>query len=59
MAIAIIELCLSEGINQLVSPSVSQSVENLLNIYYQLGGKDLKTFLSLAIPNQYCLDVTK
>ena len=64
VAIAIIELRLSEGIGQSVSQSVSQSVVNrkILKFYNNLMQQfrvDLKTFLGLAMPNQSCLDVTK
>ena len=66
VAIAIIELCLSEGIiSKGVSPS--QSVENRLNRkilkfhsnFLQWVWNVRKTFLGLEMLNQYCLDVTK
>ena len=66
VAIAIIELCLSKGISKggskSVSQSVNQSVEIRLNrkfLKFRRNGFVLKTFLSLAMPNLYCLDVTK
>ena len=60
IALAVIKLCLSEGVSQIVSQLVSQSVENLLNkiflkIYNNLMQRfraDLKTFLYPMLP--YC-----
>ena len=56
VTITIIELHLSEGI--IGSQSVSQI---FLKFHILVEGfvVDLKTFLGLAMPNQYCLDVTK
>ena len=61
VALAIIELRLSEGI-------VSQSVENSVKLKKKFKFHinlvegfmvDLKTLLGLAMPNQYCLQVSK
>jgi len=67
ITLAVIELCLSEGISQIVSQMVGQSVENLLNkkIFkfhsnlMQRFRVDLKTFLGLAMPSQCCHAVKK
>ena len=64
VAIASIELHLSECISKGVSQWVNQSVENLtkykiLKTFWSGLEMILKTFLSLAMPNLYCLDVTK
>ena len=55
IVLAAIELCLSEGISRSVSQIVSQSVENLMKKFKV----DLKTFLGLAMANQWCHAVTK
>ena len=69
LALAVIELrlseCISKGVSQSVSQSVMQSVENLNKFlkfcsnFLEWVRNDMKTFLSLAMPNLYCLDVTK
>ena len=53
VAIAVIELHLSEGI----SKGVSRKFNLIENFKIPIFGNDLKTFLSLA--NLYCLNVTK
>ena len=61
VAIAIIELRLSEHISQLFSQSVENSVKFLKFHINLVEGfmVDLMTFLSFVMPNQYCLDFTK
>ena len=68
VTIAIIELCLSEDIREGGreggSESVSQSVLNrkflkFRSKFLEWIRNDLKTFLSLAMPNLYCLDVIR
>ena len=59
VAVAVIELCLSEGISQPVTQSVENTVEyiyiyfkfcsNLLKVFQV----DLKACLGLVLPNQY------
>ena len=62
VALAVIELCLSEGISQCLTQSrqsVGNSVKyiilkfcsNLLKVFWV----DLKACLGLVLPNQYCL----
>ena len=61
ISLAIIELCLSEGISQSVTLSVENSIKyiflkfrsNLLKAFRV----DLKTCLGIVLPNQYCLIV--
>ena len=63
VALAVIKLHLSEGISQLLS----QSVENSLNNFFEKFRSnllkafwvDLKTCLGLVLPNQYCLIVNR
>ena len=61
MTLAVIELHFSEGISQLLSQSVENSIKyiffkfhsNLLKVFQV----ELKTCLGLVFPNQYCLIV--
>ena len=68
VALAVIELCLSEGISQSVSQIDTQSVNrkfrlikslkfcsNLLKPFWG----NMKTYLGLGLPNQYCLIVIR
>jgi len=60
VALAIIKLRLLEGNSQSVGRSVENSVKLEIFISSVEGFMvDLKTFLSLAMPNQSCLDVKK
>ena len=63
IALAVIKLCLSEGISQLLTYLLSQSVENSINkIFFKVRSNLLKAFwvdliacLGLVLPHQYCL----
>ena len=61
VALAVIELCLSEGISQSVSRKFHFNKlflkfrSNLLKAFQV----DLKAFLGLVLPNQYCLIVVR
>ena len=62
VAIAIIELRLSEGISQSVSQHKNVLNKKFLKFHNNLMQQcrvDLKTFLSLAMPNQYSQSVRK
>ena len=69
VALAVIELHLSEGISQSVTQLLSQSVENSIKyiyIFFKFWSNllkafqvDLKACLGLVLPNQYCLIVVR
>ena len=67
MALAVIELRLSEGTSRSVRQSVRQSVRKiLLNNFLKFHSNllkafrvDLKACLGLVLPNEYCLIVVK
>ena len=59
LALAVLELCLSEGISKSVSQSVRQKYLKILKFYNYLMEIDLKTFFGLAMPNQYSQTVKK
>ena len=67
VALAIIELRLSEDISQSVTQLLSQSLENSVKyIYLKFCSNLLKSFrvnlkacLGLVLPNQYCLIVVR
>ena len=52
VALAVLDLCFSEGISQSVKNSVNKNFLNFIKF-------DGKTFLGLAMPNQYCLSIKK
>jgi len=59
VALAVIELCLTEGISQAVSQAVSQKKIPLNNFFLKFCGNflrtfwvDLKAYLGLVLPNQ-------
>ena len=63
VAVAVIELLLSEGISQLLTYVLTQSVENSVEYFFfkfrsnllKVFQVDLKACLGLVLPNQYCL----
>ena len=64
VALAVIELCLSEGISQLLAYSVSRKFCQI--IFFKFRSNLLKAFrvnlkacLGLVLPNQYCLIVVR
>ena len=66
VALTVIELRLSEGIGQLLSQSVTLSVENSAQYFCKFCSNllkvfrvDLKAWLGLVLPNQYCLIVVR
>jgi len=58
VAVAVIKLCLSEGIRQLVSQSVkillSKKFLKFRGNFLKAFQVNLKTYLGLVLPNQYC-----
>ena len=63
VAIAIVKLrlseCIGKGVSQLEENSTKYRVFKIRNNFLEWVRNDLKTFLSLAMPNLYCLDVTR
>ena len=65
VALAVIELCLSEGISQSVTQSVTRKfclINSLLKFHINLlkvFRVNLKACLGLVLPNQYCFIVVR